>query len=56
MIDKVVKYLKDSGFVTDVLGHVTSESSHGSSTFMGVCKLSSAHLHRRLDIKVYPRE
>lgn len=24
-------------------------------TYMGVCRLSPAHLHRRLDIKVYPR-
>jgi len=56
MIDKVVKLLTDQNFITDSLGHVTSENSHGSSSFMGICKISDKHLYWRLDIKIYPWE
>jgi DNA polymerase lambda len=48
------------GFLTDHLVHVEpyhDGRAYGTSAaYMGVCRLSATHLHRRIDIKVYPRE
>jgi DNA polymerase lambda len=49
-----------AGFLTDHLVHVEcyhDGHTYGTSAaYMGVCRLSATHLHRRIDIKVYPRE
>ncbi len=53
LLKRVVERLVGVEFITDTLV-MHKQSSHGSETFMGICKLEK--VHRRLDIKVYPRE
>ena len=52
--------VQPQGFLTDHLVHVEpyhdSRAYGTSAAYMGVCRLSATHLHRRIDIKVYPRE
>ena len=47
MLGSVVAELVDHDIITDTL-------SQGDSKFMGVCRLSDDHLHRRLDIRIIP--
>ena len=51
---KLVKSLEDE-LITD---HITlpNMGSHGSETYMGWVMLKEVGIHRRLDIKIYPRE
>ena len=55
MLHRLVERLVECQFITDTLV-MHKQSSHGSETFMGICQIEPASLHRRLDIKVYPRE
>eukprot|EP00475_Leptophrys_vorax_P045938 TRINITY_DN9706_c0_g2_i1.p1 TRINITY_DN9706_c0_g2~~TRINITY_DN9706_c0_g2_i1.p1 ORF type:complete len:300 (-),score=81.31 TRINITY_DN9706_c0_g2_i1:11-910(-) len=58
---KLIDKLSRSGFLTDHLSmpsriretHDDQEETW-SETYMGVCQISPSHLHRRIDIKVYP--
>jgi len=47
LIEKVVNKLVELNFITDTL-------AFGDSKYMGVCQLTSNHLHRRLDIRLLP--
>ncbi|XP_076049218.1 DNA polymerase beta-like [Oratosquilla oratoria] len=49
LLQKVVEALKSKNFVTDTL-------SLGDAKFMGVCQLDEDHLHRRLDIRLIPKD
>ncbi|CAK9094560.1 DNA polymerase beta [Durusdinium trenchii] len=37
-------------------GYVTGDLAFGQTKFMGVCRLSRGHLHRRLDIRCMPED
>eukprot|EP01017_Pseudomicrothorax_dubius_P034101 TRINITY_DN4632_c0_g4_i1.p1 TRINITY_DN4632_c0_g4~~TRINITY_DN4632_c0_g4_i1.p1 ORF type:complete len:470 (+),score=87.17 TRINITY_DN4632_c0_g4_i1:356-1765(+) len=54
ILTRLVERLTRTGLLTD---HLTqpSRSPHGSESFMGVCRLEGG-LHRRIDLKVYPRD
>jgi len=60
---------RDPNFMLDLVKHLYSVdkllsdhlimpkiSPHGTETYMGICKIDSYPLHRRLDLKFYPRE
>jgi len=61
-LPNLVRRLRIAGFLTDELSHGFhhSKRKHESQTCFGVCRLPSKNgkkrLHRRLDLKVYPRE
>jgi len=62
-LPELVLRLKASGFVTDELSnsfHHHTKRKHENKTCFAVCKLPGAggktRIHRRLDLKVYPRE
>ncbi|CAK9013536.1 unnamed protein product [Durusdinium trenchii] len=46
------------GFVSTLkkAGYVTGDLAFGQTKFMGVCRLSRGHLHRRLDIRCMPED
>lgn len=48
----MLRRLRDEGFITHTLTESTDSRGEFCDTFMGVCRLSDAHRHRRLDIKV----
>jgi len=35
---------------------MSQANSNGISSYMGICQINSISLHRRIDIKYYPRE
>ena len=49
---EVVDRLEGSGFITDRL----NQASDGYSMFMGICRLDGHALHRRIDLKLWPKE
>jgi DNA polymerase lambda len=53
----LVSRLEAQNFLKERLGS-TRVSDKGSEMYMGVCKLSESKykLHRRIDIKVYPKD
>ncbi|RWS26002.1 DNA polymerase beta-like protein [Leptotrombidium deliense] len=44
----LVQSLQNSSFITDTI-------AQGDNKFMGVCRLSENHLHRRIDIRFFPK-
>ena len=56
MLEQLLQKLEEDNFVKDRLT-ANRSSHHGSQTFFGICQLQDRpdRLHRRLDIKVYPR-
>ena len=54
VLEKIVTNLEEQGFVKERLGALKISHS-GSQTFFGICKLPESEVHRRLDIKIYPR-
>lgn len=54
---ELIEKLTSMGFMTDKLAMPDARYTPGKSqTFMGICKLpGQGRLHRRLDIKLYPR-
>ena len=54
MLGKIIDKLETDGFLVERLGAL-KYSSNGANTLFGICKLHDKPLHRRLDIKVYPR-
>lgn len=56
LVAKIVKRLEEKGFLTDSLSKTVKKSLHGSESYMGICQLASGARHRRIDVKVYPRE
>lgn len=55
MLEKLIVKLEKSEFLKERLGS-TRVSDKGSEMYMGVCKLPDGKLHRRIDIKVYPKD
>jgi len=55
MLETLLVKLEKSKFLKERLGS-TRVSDKGSEMYMGVCKLEESKLHRRIDIKVYPKE
>eukprot|EP00923_Selenidium_pygospionis_P046914 GHVN01080986.1.p1 GENE.GHVN01080986.1~~GHVN01080986.1.p1 ORF type:complete len:876 (-),score=240.63 GHVN01080986.1:152-2779(-) len=71
-VERILLSLEESGFLTDHLGgsaifdlnkrsavierHRRNVSIAGCHSYMGVCQLTPTSLHRRLDVKIYPRE
>lgn len=57
MLEELVSRLEAQNFLKERLGS-TRVSDKGSEMYMGVCKLpeSKYKLHRRIDIKVYPKD
>lgn len=53
-LTKVVKAL-EGVLLTDHL-HMPKRSEHGHETYMGVGMIPEVGIHRRIDIKIYPRE
>lgn len=49
LLNRVVIALEDEGLITDTI-------SHGETKFMGVCKLDSDSIARRLDIRLLPHD
>lgn len=54
VLGRVVEELAEEGFITDTIA-LSHDTNKLKQSFMGVCKLESGN-HRRIDIKVYPRE
>ena len=54
MLEKIVSNLEEQDFVKERLGSLKFSHS-GAQTFFGICKLAESEVHRRLDIKIYPR-
>lgn len=56
MLEKLLVKLEKDGFLKERLGS-TRVSDKGSEMYMGVCKLEGeGRKHRRIDIKVYPKD
>ena len=57
MLEELLSRLEAQNFLKERLGS-TRVSDKGSEMYMGVCKLpeSKYKLHRRIDIKVYPKD
>ena len=55
MLEKLIVKLEKDGFLKERLGS-TRVSDKGSEMYMGVCKHLDYKLHRRIDIKVYPKD
>ena len=55
MLETLLVKLEKSKFLKERLGS-TRVSDKGSEMYMGVCKLDDSKKHRRIDIKVYPKD
>ena len=57
MLEKLISRLEKDDFLKERLGS-TRVSDKGSEMYMGVCKLQNQKfkIHRRIDIKVYPKD
>ena len=55
IVEKAVERLEKQGFLKERLGSLRY-SHMGSEGYMGVCQLDDKHLHRRIDIKSYPKD
>lgn len=56
ILPKLIEELHDVCFLTDDLTHPKPEHSNDRASYMGICKLpEEGSLHRRIDIKTYPR-
>lgn len=53
-LEKLVKSM-EGDFITDHL-KIPSARPHGCETYMGWCMFKEVGLHRRLDIKIYPKD
>ena len=47
LLKKIIDTLKQLNFITDTI-------ASGDTQFMGVCKVTNDHLHRRIDIRILP--
>eukprot|EP00914_Ancora_sagittata_P007174 GHVO01014211.1.p1 GENE.GHVO01014211.1~~GHVO01014211.1.p1 ORF type:complete len:549 (-),score=94.52 GHVO01014211.1:131-1735(-) len=58
-LQRICHDLRQSGFLTHDLNSPERFSKpgrpHVSQSYMGVCRISENHKHRRIDIKIYPR-
>lgn len=49
---KLVEILQEEGLLKETLQLMSEPSEKGTQTYMGICKLPSGSLYRRIDIKV----
>lgn len=56
LLSKIVERLKKIKFLTDDLSQSRKNEEGERDTYMGVCKLPGSQYHRRIDLKVYPKE
>ncbi|OQS04583.1 DNA polymerase lambda [Thraustotheca clavata] len=55
LLPDLLKQLHTASFLTDDLTHVYEHHLGGCDSYMGVCRVNQSRPHRRIDLKVYPR-